>query len=317
MARSLQLALLLIFSLSLPRPVFSLEDFLMGISNKHASTAYLYLGKERRFFAEEGIDLKLIFIPVSVAPTALTARQIDGMEYGSSGILLRTRGAPLMTLFSQSYKPGWFLMSSPSVTDLRQLSGKTVTVGSLGSGSHNVTVEILKQAGVNPDTVVFIGGRGGSDVRLQMLSSGAVQAANLVSPYNFMAEKQGFRTLMFYGDRFELAQFGLIVNESSLKSRKPFLKRALRAFVKSHLYTLSHREETVKWVAENLKMDKENAERTFDVLLKVSTRSGIASDSSIQNSLDQTARSESAKKTELVDYGLLREVLREMGVKPD
>jgi ABC-type nitrate/sulfonate/bicarbonate transport system substrate-binding protein len=289
----------------------------MGISNKHISTAYLYLGKERGFFGEEGIDLKLIFIPVSVAPTALTARQIDGMEYGSSGILLRTRGAPLLTVFSQSYKPGWFLMSSPSVTDLRQLAGKTVTVGSLGSGSHNVTVDILKKAGVSPDTVVFIGGRGGSDVRLQMLLNGAAQAANLVSPYNFMAEKQGFRTLMFYGDQFELAQFGLIVNESALKNRKPFLKRALRAFVKSHLYTLRHRDETVKWVMDNLKMEKENAEKTFDVLLKVSTRSGIASENSIQNSLDQTARSETTKKTELVDYALLREVLNELGVQPN
>jgi NitT/TauT family transport system substrate-binding protein len=317
MTRSLQLVFVLLVLLSLPRPALSLEDFLMAISNKHISTAYLYLGKERGFFAEEGIDLKLIFIPVSVAPTALTARQIDGMEYGSSGILLRTRGAPLLTVFSQSYKPGWFLMSSPSVTDLRQLAGKTVTVGSLGSGSHNVTVDILKKAGVSPDKVVFIGGRGGSDVRLQMLLNGAAQAANLVSPYNFMAEKQGFRTLMFYGDQFELAQFGLIVNESALKNRKPFLKRALRAFVKSHLYTLRHRDETVKWVMDNLKMEKENAEKTFDVLLKVSTRAGIASENSIQNSLDQTARSETAKKTELVDYALLREVLNELGVQPN
>src|SRR4029450_12570557 len=77
--------------------VFALEDFLMGISTKHISIAYLYIGKERE-------------------------------------------------IFSQRQKPGWFLLSNPSIGELRQLSGKAVTVGTLGSGSHLATVEILRKA---------------------------------------------------------------------------------------------------------------------------------------------------------------------------
>jgi len=307
--------LVFIFILSLCGRVFALDDFLMGISTKHISIAYLYIGKERGIFAEEGIDLKLVLIPANLAPTALLARQLDGMEFGSSGITLRANGAPVVMIFSQSQKPGWFLLSNPAISELRQLSGKAVTVGTLGSGSHLATVEILRKAGVSPDSVVFMGGRGGSDVRLQMLAGGAVQASNLVPPYNFMAEKMGFRSLLFYGDHFDLAQFGLVVYEPALETRRPFFKKVLRAFLRSHRYTLEHKEEAMQWVLKNLKVEKGDAAKTVDVLLKTAAPLGIATDTAIQNALDPAAKGGAAKKANLVDYSLLREAHQELGLR--
>jgi NitT/TauT family transport system substrate-binding protein len=298
--------------LATSKNAFPLDDFTMGVSTKHISVAYLYMGKDRGFFAEEGIELKLVLIPAYLGGTALIARQLDGMEFGSTGITLRANGAPVINVFSQSEKPAWFLLSNPAVKDLKQLSGKPMTVGVLGSGSHLATIEILKKSGVNPDSVTFMGGRGGSDIRLQMLAGGTVQAANLVPPYNFMAERMGLRELLFYGDYVDLAQFGLIVNEANLESRRPFMKRVLRAFLKSHLYSLQNREETIKWVLSNLKVEKPDAAKTFDVLVKIATRNGIASDTAIQNALDPAAK---RNRRDLVDYSLLREILQESGAK--
>jgi ABC-type nitrate/sulfonate/bicarbonate transport system substrate-binding protein len=298
--------------LATSKNAFPLDDFTMGVSTKHISVAYLYMGKDRGFFAEEGIELKLVLIPAYLGGTALIARQLDGMEFGSTGITLRANGAPVINVFSQSEKPAWFLLSNPAVKELKQLSGKAMTVGVLGSGSHLATVEILKKSGVNPDSVVFMGGRGGSDIRLQMLAGGTVQAANLVPPYNFMAERMGLRELLFYGDYVDLAQFGLIVNEANLESRRPFMKRVLRAFLKSHLYSLQNREETMKWVLSSLKVEKQDAAKTFDVLVKIATRNGIASDTAIQNALDPAAK---RNRRDLVDYSLLREILQESGAR--
>jgi ABC-type nitrate/sulfonate/bicarbonate transport system substrate-binding protein len=267
------------------------------------------MGKERGFFAEEGIDLKLVLIPAYLAGTTLIGRQIDGVEFGSTGITLRANGAPVINVFSQSEKPAWFLLSNPAIKDLKQLSGKAVTVGVLGSGSHLATVEILKKAGVNPDSVVFMGGRGGSDIRIQMLAGGTVQAANLVPPYNFIAERMGLRELFFYGDYIDLAQFGLIVHESSLETRRPLIKRVLRAFLKSHIYSVQHRDETMKWVMSNLKVEKQDALKTVDVLARIATKNGIASDAAIQNALDPAAK---RTRKDLVDYTLLREVIAEV-----
>lgn len=82
-------------------------------------------------------------------------------------------------------------MSNASVGDVRQIAGKSLSVGILGSAAHSMTVDILRKFGVDPKSVVFIAGRGGSDVRLQMLVNGTVQAANLLPPYTFMGRETG------------------------------------------------------------------------------------------------------------------------------
>jgi ABC-type nitrate/sulfonate/bicarbonate transport system substrate-binding protein len=295
-----------------------MDDFIMGLANANLSTMYLYVGKEQGFFAKENIDLKLLIISASIAPAALIARQIDGMAYASSGILLRSRGAPVLPVFLESQKPGWFLMSTPSITHLQQLTKKTVSVGALGAAAHKITVDILKKHGVNAEGVAFVGGRGGSQTRLQMLLSGVVQAANLNPPFNFVGEKQGLNTLLYYGDHFDLAQNGVIVHESTLKSRRPFLKRMLRALVRSHLYTLHNRSATINWIVNNLKLEPQIAEKTFDFTLAVSTRSGKATEQAIQNALldQEGSTSGTVTKTgDLVDYSVLDEVLSELKVK--
>lgn len=296
------------------KEAFALDDFLMAVPSKTICSAYLFIGKDQGFFTDEGIDLKLVLISVSVAPMAIVAQQIHGMEYTTNGVSMRANGAPAAMVFAVTHKPSWFLFSNPSITKLKQLSGKSVSVGVLGSGSHTMTVEFLKEAGVDPNSVVFVAGRGGSDVRIQMLANGTVQAATLVPPYNFHAEKQGLRQLMFYGDKFDLAQCGLVINESIIKTNRPFLKRVVRGFLKSHLYTLGYRVRTVQWISTNLKMGNADADRFFDLLVKIAPPTGIPSESAIQNvlTMNQSAKSRRNKNQELADFTLLEEIHREM-----
>jgi ABC-type nitrate/sulfonate/bicarbonate transport system substrate-binding protein len=169
---------------------------------------------------------------------------------------------------------------------------------------------------VDPNSVVFIGGRGGSDVRIQMVANGVVQAATLVPPYNFHAEKQGLRQLMFYGDKFDLAQCGLVVHESTLKTRRPFLKSVLRGFLKSHLYTLNHRAETVRWLSTNLKMENAEAEKFFDLFVKIAPPDGVPSQSAVQNVLTMSSGSKpKSARQDLADFALLQEIQRELAIK--
>jgi hypothetical protein len=58
---------------------------LLGVSIKHSVVAYLYMDTDRGFFVKEGIELKLVQIPGSLARKALLARQLDGMEFGNEG----------------------------------------------------------------------------------------------------------------------------------------------------------------------------------------------------------------------------------------
>lgn len=76
------------------KEALALDDFLMAVPSKTICSAYLFIGKDQGFFTDEGIDLKLVLIPVSVAPMAIMAQQIHGMEYTTNGVSMRANGAP-------------------------------------------------------------------------------------------------------------------------------------------------------------------------------------------------------------------------------
>jgi hypothetical protein len=68
----------------------------------------------------------------------------------------------------------------------------------------------------------------------------------------------------------------------------------------------------------NLKLEPQIAEKTFDFTLAVSTRSGKATEQAIQNALldQEGSTSGTVTKTgDLVDYSVLDEVLSELKVK--
>ena len=71
----------------------------------------------------------------------------------------------------------------------------------------------------------------------------------------------------------------------------------------------------MKWVLKNLKMEKQDAGKTVDVLVKTATKNGIASDTAIQNALDSAVKASPTKRKDLVDYSLLREVHQELGIR--
>ena len=68
----------------------------------------------------------------------------------------------------------------------------------------------------------------------------------------------------------------------------------------------------MKWILTNLKVEKQDAAKTVEVLVKIAARNGIASDTAIQNALDPTAK---RTRKDLVDYTLLREIHQELGIR--
>ncbi len=125
-ARLIAFLVALIFS---QKEALALEDFLMAVPSKTICSAYLFIGKDQGFFTAEGIDLKLVLIPVSVAQMAIMAQQVDGMEYSGNGVSMRANGAPVAMVFSETYKPSWFLFANSPIKHLKHLSGKSVSVG--------------------------------------------------------------------------------------------------------------------------------------------------------------------------------------------
>jgi ABC-type nitrate/sulfonate/bicarbonate transport system substrate-binding protein len=114
----------------------------------------------------------------------------------------------------------------------------------------------------------------------------------------------------------DLIQNGLVVNRGAIKSQRAFYKRVLRAMVRSHMHTMSNRAETVSWLVKNSGIGRDDAETVLETMVKTSTSYGLPPPAALENFV----RFGGAAKDEVGefhDYSLLREVLQEMGIKPD
>ena len=116
----------------------------MDGSTKHIRVAYLYIGKERGFFTE-GIDLKLVLVPAYLAGTALIARQLDSMEFGSTGTIAGTgiqrlvdRGMGLdkQMLHPAMHRPLWPVEAAIAETQ------RAVCIGHNGVVASTVPMEL-------------------------------------------------------------------------------------------------------------------------------------------------------------------------------
>ena len=76
--------LLLVGWLLLCKSVHALDDFVGRFHQAQRCRLSIH-GYGSRFFVKEGIELKLVEIPGSLARRALLARQLDGMEFGNEG----------------------------------------------------------------------------------------------------------------------------------------------------------------------------------------------------------------------------------------
>jgi ABC-type nitrate/sulfonate/bicarbonate transport system substrate-binding protein len=274
--------------------------------------AYVFMGRERGFFAKEQLELVPVYMSISSARAALIAGEVHGIEYNPA---TPHRRGQEVAIFSLNKRAGWFLFAKPSIADPKSLQGKSVAVGSVGTTAYQITQWILERKGADPKHVTFVGGRGGSALRLQMLLGGAVDGAVLNAPYNRIALQKGFNLIADMTD-IDLIQNGLVVNRDVLKNRTALYKKVLHAMVRSHLYTMTHRQETASWLIKNSGISREDADTVVETMVKTSTTYGLPPQAALNNFVRFSGVSKD-EVGEFYDYTLLREVLQEMGIKPE
>jgi len=288
------------------------DRFTYAVAFPGATNAYFHIGKARGFFSQQNIEVLPILMSIPTAHAALVSGQIDGQSYTPSTV---RRGAPEVQVFSLNRTAGWFLLAKPSIKDIKELPGKTVTAGSVGGMAVELTKLSLVQAGLDPKSVIFLGGRGAGMVRYQMLLSGTVDAAILNAPFNRLAQEKGFNVIADFST-VPLVQNGLTVSRPSLKEKKPLLKRFLSAMVRSLVHTMSSRLETVSWFMKNTSVSRDDAESIFDTMVKTSTSYGLPPKEGVTNRVKVSGVAMN-EVGDWYDFSILGEVLAEMGITPD
>lgn len=236
------------------------------------------IGHDQGFYKREGLE---------VIPTTATMQAgIQGLVAGSFdfsqilGTLVAAailRGVPLKIVMVFDTRPLYWLYGKKEIQSVRDLRGKVIGVSSLGAGPDQITREILPGHGLDPRRDVFIRSAGNEPERLAALMTGVVDAAVLSPPGNFVAKKNGFRELLFYGDEVEYVTGGVVVTDKTLSNKPDFVRRFLQGTLNAFLWYKSEEKEAVNYVREAVKISADEAAELHKAAVRGFSPNGIIS----------------------------------------
>ena len=297
----------------------SLDKVLIAVPSPALSMLPVYFAQDRGLFKREGIEPVLVMMAGRLQAIALGAGEIDYAASVETIMRSAVQGMPFKIIVYTNAKMSVVLVTAPEIKMVGDLRGKSIGVTSLGGGLEYGLREILIQKGsLNPDRDVRTVSLGMPEQMLG-LSSGSLQGAMLVPPYDGIMARKGFRKLVSAVDLLEYPQGGLATTDKKIKEKPAQARRVARAMIQALTAIRDEREKTIGYIASRWKIDRDLATESYDVMVKSFSRDGNASAKSVQNIIDSTkARLQIDKAVIVADVialPLLSEVQKELGIK--
>jgi ABC-type nitrate/sulfonate/bicarbonate transport system substrate-binding protein len=194
---------------------------------------------EAGFFAEEGLDVELVFFPSgALAIRSVIAGDVDGYDgaFASSLALAVAGGAPLKGVLQLIDKPlirAVVKRDSP-ITHPSQLEGKILAISRFGSGSHGVALGVLTKYGIDPKKVTIIEAGGATEI-IAVVEKGEADVGFTWDPAAETAIQKGIVRLLFnaWEEIPNLEPMLLIFKEEFIKKNPDTIKAICRAYARA------------------------------------------------------------------------------------
>jgi len=162
----------------------------------------VYVGQDKGFFAEQSIAIEMQGTPNSVTQmTDFSEGKFEIAMTAVDNIVAYVEGQGEAPIGAQSdfmavmgSDSGFLsLVASPSITQIEDLAGKTLSVDAMTTGYAFVLYEIMRRRGLDKDKGDYrIVRAGGMVQRWNALREGQHAATLLSAPYNIIAKNAGF-----------------------------------------------------------------------------------------------------------------------------
>jgi ABC-type nitrate/sulfonate/bicarbonate transport system substrate-binding protein len=297
------------------------ELFRVALSTKDFGYLPLFVGIRSGLFAQEGLEIQWIVVNSNVVVTALIAGEIDVAGIAGSSMRAAARGAPLKANFFPYDKSLFVLMGAPGIKRVQDLKGKVIGTTGPGATTEVAASMVLQHYGMDPKKDVTFMTIGGAETSLVAMRNGTIQARAFYPDAAFIMKKQGFTELGVLADMGPWPWAGYSTSDAHLSNRRDKIKRWTRAMVKSLQFMLKRRDETYKIAQAEFGHPRDVTEGAANVCIKAidPQNPGGATDEAMRKNIELTITqplklSASPPLAQLVDFTLLREVHRELGI---
>jgi NitT/TauT family transport system substrate-binding protein len=317
------LGLIIAFAAVLSQPAVSairdLEKVQVGYSVGGLIPFPVVLARENKIFEQLGLDVELINIPPTLGVTALVSGDLQYVVFAGTTLNAAVRGLPVKLVMIYNDRPLFSLMSRPEIRSVKELKGKVLGIASLTSGESFLSRRLLKEAGIDPEREVILRTIGNTPDRLAALRTGVVDATTLTVPVDIQAERFGLRRLAFMGELLESINGGIGVADRWMQQRPDQVKRIITGVFHGMAHARTHRQEAITLVMSKWKLERDIAEKAFDLMVKTWSENGLASDQAVQLGIEESLKVSSSKQSvplsRVVDFAIAREVFRELRTK--
>jgi len=266
----LQIAGLLLAGALAAAPARAADTVIVGtVGSASANLWPVFIGINKGLFAERGLAIDLIYVQSSAAMIQqLTAGSLDVTM--STGLVDPIRaidkGSPIAIVRFESQSPPYALVAKPAIKTLRDLKGKTISVGGAKDITRLYVERMLAPSGIGPGEFDMVYA-GATSARAAALASGAVDAAILLPPFNFQAAALGFNELGLTVDFApELPFSGTVVSVPWANRHRPVLARLLDAHAKAVAWFEDdrNRAEAVGMMVTASGLKSDEVEKAYD-----------------------------------------------------
>ncbi|WP_405728393.1 ABC transporter substrate-binding protein [Streptomyces sp. NBC_00028] len=215
--------------------------------------APLYLGQKKGFFADRGIELKMVTAQggAAIIPGVVSGQFQFGFSNTTSLMIAQTKGVPIKSVVNGAASngkvgadvTGVLVKKDSPVKSAKDLAGHTVAVNTLQNIGSTTVRESVRKAGGDPDKVKFV--EIPFDQMPAALDGGRVDAAWMGDPAKSLAEQQGARIVASpFAETDPELTVATYFTSTQIAQRNPELvKKFTEAMTESLTYASQHPDE--------------------------------------------------------------------------
>jgi NitT/TauT family transport system substrate-binding protein len=257
------------------RSSIAAEPLAVATTGKGSSNEWpFYIAKAKGFFAENGVDPDLVSAPSNAAQVQQLAAGSVSLSVGA-GLVdpLRAidKGAKIALIRIQAEVPPYTLWAKRDIKSIGALKGKIIIVGGANDITRIYLERMLEPNGLKRGQYDMIYA-GTTPSRYAALASGAVDAAILLPPFSFKAQREGYSLVARLSDYDKDLPFtGQAVNIEWAQKNKSTVVGFLKAYKKGveWFYKPENRTEAIAILVSSTGTAQADAEATYDYLSQI------------------------------------------------
>jgi NitT/TauT family transport system substrate-binding protein len=269
------------------------------------------------FFREEGLEVEVQVTQPNVSLAALaTGQDVDYQATLGTVVRGAVTGLPVKAVGIWYEKTAFYLMARPEIRTVADLRGKVVGVSAFNASTDVVLREVLRDAGVDPETEVSIIQVGTGNTRLVAVSQGAAMASLFTPPDNIVAEQHGLHRVPSPAETLPVAFTGVGVSDRKLAENRPQVERVLRATIKTLRFMLDQRREASDLIAAATSGDPEVTFRAYEMVVNTLSPDAWAAPEAVTRMVHQTLAADATPPpdAQVFDTAPLKAAQRAVGI---